>query len=707
MRSTYLNLILLLGIVYNSAGQILINGYTDKLSYRAGEQVTFFISGTDPFNLPYHLVAADGSQSLITGFNSFNVHIQGPQPNAPWQNGFGYAPCLNTWTVPSGLKSGRYLFRGNSDDNEISIIIKDQSYPTTADIIVVIPTNTINAYTLSGGKSLYYDCTGSSCLGPRDGHPATTVSFRRPQNLDDYGHVDDGFLSWITEWSTSTGYKISFIADYDLDDYDEIENAKLLIVIGHSEYWTRKARLNFDKFVDAGKDALVLSGNTMWWQVRYSDDDFSSGAPNVDPTIMTCHRGRDWLYNPDTYDPSPSPADDIDPLLATYHWGEPTLKYSILGSIGSDWMRGGVGVEGTGDCYGGFNGHKILLPQSPILNGLGYSYHDMIKFATGEYDGTLVKSDANGNALDANGDIIVSDSQDPVLDVSALGFYRAEMIGYDKTTPQYPDPLNANIKSYCPFMVFQKTGTSGTVINVNSNHWCADWAIGLAGTNPHGNHDCSEYSVTPDARIPQITANMINLMMADQNLNLNGNNLFVDPPPASPSFVIKPSYTNVSYNACSEGSVRITPQGVYVDQGYKLDHGSTWSYSQRTDQFNNSFSASIDETCIDYNDGRQMIAAANSTSYSAANEKAIAKCNINILPNPNNGAFEIVLTHNSQAVGVKELKVYDMMGKLIWSTGPSANTVFSIDISEYPSGIYYVRSINELGETGTKKLIKQ
>ncbi len=53
----------------------------------------------------------------------------------------------------------------------------------------------------------------------------------------------------------------------DLEDYSEIAGAKVVVIIGHSEYWTRRARENFDRYVLEGGNALVLSGNTMWWQV--------------------------------------------------------------------------------------------------------------------------------------------------------------------------------------------------------------------------------------------------------------------------------------------------------------------------------------------------------------------------------------------------------------------------------------------------------
>jgi hypothetical protein len=81
--------------------------------------------------------------------------------------------------------------------------------------------------------------------------------------------------------------------------------------------------------------------------------------------------------------------------------------------------------------------------------------------------------------------------------------------------------------------------------------------------------------------------------------------------------------------------------------------------------------------------------------------------NIGIVPNPNNGTFQVSITKNNQAIGIKEIKVYDILGKVIWREGPSLNNAFYIDITGYSQGIYYVRAVNELGEISMKKLIKK
>lgn len=79
---------------------------------------------------------------------------------------------------------------------------------------------------------------------------------------------------------------------------------------------------------------------------------------------------------------------------------------------------------------------------------------------------------------------------------------------------------------------------------------------------------------------------------------------------------------------------------------------------------------------------------------------------ITIVPNPNNGVFRITVTRNNKAIPIREIKVFDVMGKAVWFAGTSSSNTVDIDISKYSNGIYYVRIINELGEIEMKKLIK-
>jgi len=176
----------------------------------------------------------------------------------PWETGFGYRASAS-FTLPS-MRSGVYLVEGL-----IPLIVKPlmplvvkPRFARHPEVVIVYPTNTVAAYTSSGGKSLY--------SAP---DPAPMVSFHRP-----VGQTTLNFFSAFLEGFASIQfpYRVGYLADVDLEDYNGISGSRVLVVIGHSEYWTRCARENFDQFVLDGGNAQLLSGNNMWWQARYSDD---------------------------------------------------------------------------------------------------------------------------------------------------------------------------------------------------------------------------------------------------------------------------------------------------------------------------------------------------------------------------------------------------------------------------------------------------
>ena len=703
MRAKLTSILILINL--NHCCAQLVDGYTDKLSYSAGETVTFYTkSSGNSFSCWLYDLAGNPIVGIpsVTIINGFAPDIQLNKPdcgNAPWKNGYNYAPT-NTWTVPAlgalpnSLPSGYYLIDNPPVPtiHAIPIIIKGDN--TTADIVIVCPTNTINAYTNNPASCPHslYDPT----------IPTTTVSFHRPQLRIQYGNCDDGFLDWIKDWAASpvtnpNNYNLNFISDADMDDYNEIANAKLLVVPGHSEYWTRQARLNFDLFVDGdvqnnipGKNALILSGNSMWMQVRY---EHQNGNP--DNTKLSCYRGANWcdqFSNCYSEDSKALPSDpNYDPLLATYHWSEPDLKYSIIGSIGSDSWRGGYGILGFAN-----GGHKILLQQSPLLAGTGLQNGNSIPITTignEEFDGTFVIGDANGNAvLDVNGD--------PELDIPALGFYRAEMIGYHSTTtngyvPNDPN-ANNNHNSFCPFMVFKKTCNSGTVINVNSNRWCTN-----------NNND---WTVNPNTHLrPLITATMINLMIDDQINNYQGANLFSSANPAPNSITLKPSYSNVTYSACQDGEINFTPCGIYLNNAYKIDNGylrnpehiiqSVLQPVMINEVNNRNMNvAYIDNFCTTYQALRLMATLDESETENEQTDELI----FSLFPNPTNSCFTLQM--KSADAGVKDISIYTSIGKEIYQLEKSTAEKFVIDLSSQPKGIYFAK-VTENGKQSVKKII--
>jgi hypothetical protein len=321
-------------------------------------------------------------------------------------------------------------------------LIVNGAIHSSADVVVVYPTNTEAAYNDRGGRSMY--------SLPES---APIVSFRRPIDSK-VTQYTDAFLGWFPR--SQHPYSVRWIADVDLEDYDEISQAKLMIVIGHSEYWTRRAREHFDRFVLGGGNALILSGNNMWWQVRYSDDQ----------SQLVCYKG------------APDPV--ADPLLRTVNWNSESLQYPILPSIGAEFPRGGYG-RAVGDK--GWNGFRILLPESPIFRGVPIQRGDVLYMPSVEYDGAPLLNNP------------VTEGE-PRLDLAALGAFRAELIGYDYGIRGGTDTVGT-------WLVYQRTSTSGVVINGASTDWCSASALQRA-----------EYGVyAPQTMRVRIILNMIQLLL--------------------------------------------------------------------------------------------------------------------------------------------------------------------------------------------------
>jgi hypothetical protein len=121
--------------------------------------------------------------------------------------------------------------------------------------------NTWQAYNDWGGKSLYN-------FNSRGGVAATKVSFNRPL-LD----VNEPVFAWeypVVRLLERSGYDVSYAADLDVDrDPAQLMRHRLVMSIGHDEYWTHAMRDGFDAARDAGRNLIFMGADVADWQVRY------------------------------------------------------------------------------------------------------------------------------------------------------------------------------------------------------------------------------------------------------------------------------------------------------------------------------------------------------------------------------------------------------------------------------------------------------
>ncbi len=95
------------------------------------------------------------------------------------------------------------------------------------------------------------------------------------------------FLSWLARndlvVDVCTSRDIHFQAPSP-EDY------RLLLFVGHHEYWTAPMRDSVESFAAVGRNVAFFSGNTCWWQVRFSADGtrlFGYKVAGIDPVSTT------------------------------------------------------------------------------------------------------------------------------------------------------------------------------------------------------------------------------------------------------------------------------------------------------------------------------------------------------------------------------------------------------------------------------------
>jgi hypothetical protein len=411
-----------------------LSGYTDKISYNPGDTMSLYLSGPPQANEKIKFY--DANANVVLSLNT-DVVQQTAGNEKPWVDGFAYNKTTSI-KLPDNLKSGVYAVMG-----KIPFVYKSNS--AFADITVIHPSNTLNAYNSFGGKGLY---------SPDLNNRSTVVSSLR------YMYFGDDLSASFYQWMDKQSYDVKYIADEDVEDYSQIENSRIVIIAGHSEYWTRQARVNIDKFIASGKNVLVLSGNTMFWQVRYDKS----------KQLMICYKG-------DLSDPL------RNTIYSTTNWHLPVLKYPVTDTLGTDFMGGGFGTT----LPNRWNGYKIVKEDSPLLHGTGLKNGDILKLPTFEYDGApVVKM------------ILPGSSEIPVIDTKKLNCHKTELLGYDFA-------INGKQPGLGTFVLYQRTAESGVVVNTASMNWCSQ--VGMGGADK--------------TRLEIITKNMIDLSLNNSNLFSN------------------------------------------------------------------------------------------------------------------------------------------------------------------------------------------
>jgi hypothetical protein len=159
-----------------------------------------------------------------------------------------------------------------------------------SNLLYKIPLATYHAYNYAGGGCFYVNPPRSQ------DPPGAKLSLHRPGGgiggetwgaLDHYdmssprqtfAHWDAGFIRWLL----LNGYSPEFCTDLDIHaDPDLCNRYRLLLSVGHDEYWSEATRDRVEDFVSSGGNVAFFGANLCWWRIQVVDGD----------TAIVCHQG--------------------------------------------------------------------------------------------------------------------------------------------------------------------------------------------------------------------------------------------------------------------------------------------------------------------------------------------------------------------------------------------------------------------------------
>lgn len=192
-----------------------------------------------------------------------------PIPNDASSNGCRW-PVAYKFTIPKEAPSGYYKiklsalsFNDKHDraDAETFFVVRPKEPGKNAKILLQLSTNTYNAYTNWGAYSLYAYNGKHKVQGRR-------VSFDRPITSQ-----FDRWESHFVKWAEENGYALDYCVNSDLEFRPELlKHYKLVLSVGHDEYWSAPMRDNLEKYIGDGGNVAFFSGNTCCWQVRSEEN---------------------------------------------------------------------------------------------------------------------------------------------------------------------------------------------------------------------------------------------------------------------------------------------------------------------------------------------------------------------------------------------------------------------------------------------------
>ena len=347
-----------------------IVGFATDMSVNVGQTISFKVNTNassykmDIYRIGYY--GGAGARKVTSIVPS--AHLPQRQPACASDVSTNLIDCGTwgvsaSWAVPSTTVSGIYFVLLTRNDtlgqNHIFFIVRNDA--STSKVVFQTADETWQAYNEWQPSS---DATpdpvtvGHSVYGPTGtfdiNNRAFKVSYNRPFHTRDFASESLSFVFGpeyaMVRWLEANGYDVSYITSIDAARSGTlIQNHKILLSVGHDEYWSGPKRASFENAVAAGVNVAFFSGNEGFWKTRWENSIDGAGTPY---RTLVCYK--------ETY--ANNVIDPLDPPAWTGTWRDPRFSPPGDGGRPENSLNGTIfAVNGPGADNENLS---ILVPQA-------------------------------------------------------------------------------------------------------------------------------------------------------------------------------------------------------------------------------------------------------------------------------------------------------------------------------------------------------
>ena len=440
-------------LAIDAGRSLYIEVYPNEISYEPGDEAAFHISTTSPtYSLEIKRLGVKPTivheEKKIGGGQEYGVPENASAKGCGWPIGYR-VKISDSWksgyyvmTLKISDSGGKFSqWNRRTAESQCYFIVRPKNPGTDSKILLQLATNTYNAYNNWGGSSLY----GFHGRAGLQGHE---VSFHRPQRTL-FSRWEADFVTW----AETNGYALDYCSNLDLQlRPDIVKNYKLVLSIGHDEYWSGEMRDTIENYIADGGNVAFLSGNTCCWQVRW------------DPESQSLTSWKQWFNQDPLY-----AGDKKDHAKLATLWGHHLLERPENTMTGVGFLHGGY-HRSHGQFMDGTGAFKVHRPGHWLFAGT-----DLKRDAEFGGNDTIVGYECDGCEIEWRDGLPFPTSNDgtpknfEILATCPAQWAAGDSVWYEK----WPSPDH---QGNAVFGTYQ-SDKGGTVVTTGTT----DWVHGLKG----------------------------------------------------------------------------------------------------------------------------------------------------------------------------------------------------------------------------------